>query len=203
MCQNDTLQRVALQSRLALNTFHPPSQSAETTLRRQGQRLRRTNYSTTILRPSAPRLSHHPPCSFSLFLSPFPYLPTIPPTISHPTLAIPRTYNLHHHTQPIQRLTFSLHPLGPFTLLISLFSSLTLRLDSLFLAHPFLRYRLQPYVSLSLFLSSSRLPFSFSLSFSLHRAFSCRPSILSPSCSPVLPPALSPYTIVLFWLVVV
>lgn len=65
--------------------------------------------------------------------------------------------------------------LAPFTFLISLFSSLTLRLDSLFLAS-LLRYRLHlPLSSLFLFASSHAfLP------------------ILSPSCSPVLPPALSP-----------
>lgn len=170
VCQNDTLQRAALQSRLALNTFHLPLQSVETTLRRRGQRLRRTNYSTTILRPSAPRFSYHSlPALFlsrslSLSLSPFPLLTLPAYNPSSRTLAVPRTYNLHHHTQPIQRLTFSLHRL---TLLLSSFlSSLTLRLDSLFLARPPL-YHLQPYVSLSFFLSS---PLFLSLFFfaSLH-----------------------------------
>lgn len=177
VCHNDTLQRAALQSRLVLNTFHPSSQSVETTLRRRrrGQRLRRTNYSTTILRPSASRFSLHvPPRSLSLSFPrslPVTYLPAYNPSSY---LAIPRTYNLHHHTQPIQRFTFSLYSLGPLTLPISLFSSLTLRLDSLFLARPLLRHRLQPYVSLFL---------SFSLGFSLHRAF--------------LLPAVHPLTLVL------
>lgn len=204
VCQNDTLQRAALQSRLALNTFHPPLQSVETTLRRRGQRqrLRRTNYSTTILRPSAPRLSHPPsPLSFSLSLSPFP-LPTYPPTIPHPTVALPRTYNLHHHAQPIQRLTFSLHSLGPLTLSISLFSSLTLRLDSLFLARPLLRHHLQPYISLSFSLPPFTLSLSLLVSRFIARSLASRPSS-RPRAHQYCLPLSHPCTIVLFWLVVV
>lgn len=136
----------------------------------------------------------HPPrsLSLSLSLSPFP-LPTYPPTIPHPTVALPRTYNLHHHAQPIQRLTFSLHSLSPLTLSISLFSSLTLRLDSLFLARPLLRHHLQPYIYLSLSLLVS--PF-------IARSLASRPSS-RPRAHQYCLPLSHPYTIVLFWLVVV
>lgn len=159
MCQNDTLQRAALQSRLALNTFHPPLQSVETTLRRRGQRqrLRRTNYSTTILRPSAPRLSHPPsPLSFSLSpLVPSRYLPTRLQSLILPLPYLePTTYTITRSLSNGSLSRFTL--LAPLTLSISLFSSLTLRLDSLFLARPLLRHHLQPYIylSLSLFLPS-------------------------------------------------
>lgn len=145
----------------------------------------------------------HPPrsLSLSLSLSPFP-LPTYPPTIPHPTVALPRTYNLHHHAQPIQRLTFSLHSLGPLTLSISLFSSLTLRLDSLFLARPLLRHHLQPYISLSFSLPPFTLSLSLLVSRFIARSLASRPSS-RPRAHQYCLPLSHPYTIVLFWLVVV
>lgn len=136
VCQNDTLQRAALQSRLALNTFHPPLQSVETTLRRRGQRqrLRRTNYSTTILRPSAPRLSHPPsPLSFSLSpLVPSRYLPT-----RLQSLILPLPY-LEPTTYTITR-SLSNGSLSRFTLLAPLLS-------------PFLSSHLSPSDSTASFL---------------------------------------------------
>lgn len=56
------------------------------------------------------------PSSRSLFLSSSPLLPiTDLPAYRYlrPTRTVPRIYNLHHYEQPIQRLTFSLHPLTP------------------------------------------------------------------------------------------
>lgn len=154
-------------------------------------------FCSTSLAPTLPALF----LSLSLSLSPFP-LPTYPPTIPHPTVALPRTYNLHHHAQPIQRLTFSLHSLGPLTLSISLFSSLTLRLDSLFLARPLLRHHLQPYISLSFSLPPSTLSLSLSVSRFIARSLASRPSS-RPRAHQYCLPLSHPYTIVLFWLVVV
>lgn len=165
-------------------------------LRRRGQRLRRTNYSTTILRPSASSLTLL--SLLFLSLSQSVPVPTYPPTIPHPILAILRTYNLHHHMQPIQQLTFSLYPLGPLTLPISLFSSLTLRLDSLFLAHPLLRYRLLPYVSLSFSLPLFSLSLSLLVSRFIARSLAGHPSS-HPRAHRYCLPLSHPYTIVLFW----
>lgn len=152
-------------------------------------------FCSTSLAPTLPALF------LSLSLSPFP-LPTYPPTIPHPTVALPRTYNLHHHAQPIQRLTFSLHSLGPLTLSISLFSSLTLRLDSLFLARPLLRHHLQPYISLSFSLPPFTLSLSLLVSRFIARSLASRPSS-RPRAHRYCLPLSHPYTIVLFWLVVV
>ena len=181
VCQNDTLQRAALQSCLALNTFHPPSQSVETILRR-GQQLRRTNYSTTILRPSASRLSHHLPRSLSLS-----------PSISSRYLP---AYNLSSFIVPttyiILTLLHAAYPTVHFLASLSWpsYSSHFSRLIS----HPPTRQSLSclspsPPLSIHLFLSLSLS--SLFLGFSLHCTFSCM-SILSPSCLPVTSPILSP-----------
>jgi len=183
VCQNDTLQRAALQSRLALNTFHPPSQSARPPFDDEDNdydgRTTRRRSCALLLHVS---LSILPALSLSLsslpWSLPVTYLPAYnSSSYSYHTLE-PTTY-LHYHTQPIQRLTFSLHSLGPFTL----------PHFSLLISHPPVPFSATICNRISLFLFFSSL--SFSLDLSLHRAFSCR-SILLPSCTPVLPPAFSP-----------
>jgi len=91
VCQNDTLQRAALQSRLALNTFHPPLQSARPPFDDEDN-----DYDgRTTRRRSCALLLHVSP---SILLAPLflslsslsRSLPvTYPPTIPHPTLTIP------------------------------------------------------------------------------------------------------------------
>ena len=168
VCQNDTLQRAALQSCLALNTFHPPSQSIETTLRR-GQQLRRTNYSTTILRPSASRLSHHLPRSLSLSPSVSSrYLPAY-----NLSSYLYHTYNLYH----TYTITCSLSngSLSRFTLLaLLLFPFLSSHLsssDSTVSFLPILFSATDCNLYISFFLFPSLL--SFLVSRSIARSLAC------------------------------
>lgn len=158
-----------------LGPQHFPSPFVKTTLRR-GQRLRWTNYSTTILRPSALRLSYHPPRrSLSLSpLVPFRYLPTRLQSLILPLPYLePTTYTITRSLSDSSLSHFTL--LAPFTLLISLFSLLS------------------PSNSTASFLlvCSATVCISPCL-FSLSLHFIARSLvILSLSCSPILLPALS------------
>lgn len=199
MCQNDTLQRenrapsgAGSPGRLALHAFHLLSQSVETTLRRRGQRLQRTNYSTTILRPSVSL--HHPPG----------HPPSHLPLPAYRSLILPlpylEPYNLQPtplREQPIQRLTFSHRPLGPSSSPPFLSSHLSPS-DSTASFLPVLLSATGPRMRPSLSFRTSLsllflLPLSlfFSLSLSLHRAFSRRPSTLSPTVHPGIALSLS------------
>lgn len=118
----------------------------------------------------------HPPRSLSLSpLVPSRYLPTRLQSLILPLPYLePTTYTITRSLSNGSLSRFTL--LAPLTLSISLFSSLTLRLDSLFLARPLLRHHLQPYISLSFSLPPFTLSLSLSVSRFIARSLASRPS---------------------------